>query len=100
VDNNKVHSVLTTTLKITQGSGKEGKRRSARFFRIRSRYIDATMTSEGRVRPHVELQIKNAGPDSESFLSEAVSVERKYKAIGGTIEKAFIHGVVCSLHSG
>jgi hypothetical protein len=48
----------------------------------------------------VELQIKNAGPDSESFLSEAVSVERKYKAIGGTIEKAFIHGVVCSLHSG
>lgn len=70
------------------------------LIRIRSHYIDGTMTSNGRVRPLVEIQIKNAGPDSESFLGEAISMEQTDEAIGGTIEKAFIHDFVRSVHSG
>ncbi len=70
------------------------------LVRIRSRYIDGTMTSDGRVQPLVEPQIKDAGPESESFLSEAISMGQKGEAIGGTIEKAFIHDFVCSINSG
>lgn len=70
------------------------------LVRIRSRYIDGTMTSDGRVRPLVELQIKGAGPDSESFLREAISMGQKGEATGVAIEKAFIHDFVSSVDSG
>jgi hypothetical protein len=68
------------------------------LVRIRSHYIDGTITSDGLVRPIIELQMK--GPESESFLGEAISMEKKNETIDGTIEKAFIHDFVYSINSG
>ena len=126
----KAISASSTTLKITQVSGIDGstlltlesaltgglkgvpERRPLNWtevehydtlfglVRIRSRYIDGTITSDGRIRPLVETQIKGAAPDSESFLGEAISMQQKHQAAGGTIEKAFIHDFVCSIDSG
>jgi hypothetical protein len=123
-------SVSTTTLKITQYSDLEGttfltlepaltggltgasERRPLNWtefeqndtlfglVRIRSRYIDGAMTSDGLVRPLLELQSKDAGPVSESFLGEAISMEKEEAATSGTIEKAFIHDYVCSTNFG
>lgn len=120
----------TTTLKITQYSDLEGttfltlepaltgglkgasERRPLNWtefeqndtlfglVRIRSRYIDGAITSDGLVRPLVELRSKDAGPDSISFFAEAIAMEKEDKATGGTIEKAFIHDYVCSINSG
>src|SRR3954466_12162555 len=51
---------------------------------IRSHYISRTRTSDGQVRPLVELQTNDAG-----FLNEAVVVDQEGEAAETTIEKAF-----------
>lgn len=68
--------------------------------RIRSRYIDGTVISDGQVRPLIELQIKDGGQDLESFLDKEFSMDTKHEATDGIIKEAFIHDFVCSINSG
>ncbi|GAM34979.1 hypothetical protein TCE0_015r02916 [Talaromyces pinophilus] len=70
------------------------------LVRIRSRYIDGTVISDGQVRPLVELQIKDGGQDRESFLGGEFSIDTKHEVTGGIIKEAFLHDFVCSINSG
>jgi hypothetical protein len=70
------------------------------LVRIRSRYIDGTVISDGQVRPLVELQIKDGGQDRESFLGGEFSIDTKHEVTGGIIKEAFLHDFVCSINCG
>lgn len=62
---------------------------------IRSHYISGIRSPDGRVRPFVELQTKDA-----DYLTEAVVLDQERDAAEATIKKAFIHDFVRSADSG
>lgn len=62
---------------------------------IRSHYVSGIRNPDGRVRPFLELQTKDAG-----CLTEAVVLAQEGDAAEATIEKVFIHDFVRSADSG
>ncbi|KAJ5154410.1 uncharacterized protein N7500_009849 [Penicillium coprophilum] len=67
---------------------------------IRSQYVSGERTSDGRVRPLVELQTKNIGSGILHGLTEAIVIDQEDEAPGTTVEKAFIHDFVRSVDFG
>ncbi|OQE37126.1 hypothetical protein PENCOP_c010G00107 [Penicillium coprophilum] len=63
---------------------------------IRSQYVSGERTSDGRVRPLVELQTKDIGSEILNGLTEAIAIDQEGEAAGMTVEKAFIHDFVRS----
>ncbi|KAL3486941.1 hypothetical protein BJX62DRAFT_241520 [Aspergillus germanicus] len=66
---------------------------------IRSQYISGEAMADGRVRPLVEIQTRDLGPDAERMLTEAIVIT-KDNAEEGIIGKAFIHDFARSVDSG